>query len=63
LRALFTAAGVKPGDHIVAYCHVGMQATAVIYAARILGIPAVLYDGSFQDWSRRGLPVETAPAK
>jgi thiosulfate/3-mercaptopyruvate sulfurtransferase len=40
-----------------------MQATAVIYAARILGIPAVLYDGSFQDWSRRGLPVETAPAK
>jgi thiosulfate/3-mercaptopyruvate sulfurtransferase len=63
LRALFTAAGVKPGDHIVAYCHVGMQATAVIYAARILGIPTVLYDGSFQDWSRRGLPVETAPAK
>lgn len=62
LRALFRAAGVKPGDHIIAYCHIGIQATAVIFAARTLGMDAKLYDGSFQDWSRRGLPVESAPA-
>ncbi|MBN9545475.1 MAG: sulfurtransferase [Alphaproteobacteria bacterium] len=63
LKALFTAAGVKPGDHVIAYCHIGIQATAVVFAARTLGIDAQLYDGSFQDWSKRGLPVEVAPAK
>jgi thiosulfate/3-mercaptopyruvate sulfurtransferase len=62
LAAEFKAAGVKPGDHVIAYCHVGQQATAVIFAARSLGIDANLYDGSFEDWSRRKLPVETASA-
>lgn len=63
LKALFAAAGVKRGDHVIAYCHIGIQATAVIFAARTLGINARLYDGSFQDWSNRGLPVEPAPAR
>lgn len=63
LKALFTAAGVKPGDHVIAYCHIGIQATAVVFAARTLGIDAQLYDGSFQDWSKRGLPVEMPAAK
>ncbi len=61
LAAEFKAAGVKPGDHVIAYCHVGQQATAVIFAARSIGIDAELYDGSFEDWSRRKLPVD-APA-
>jgi len=36
-----------------------MQATEVIFGARMLGIEAALYDGSFQDWAinNRG-PVE-----
>lgn len=63
LRAMFKAAGVESGDKVVAYCHIGYQATAVIYAARTLGIDAVLYDGSFQDWAGRGLPLETAAGK
>jgi len=58
LKTLFAQAGVRPGDHVIAYCHIGIQATAVIFAARTLGLDARLYDGSFQDWSRRGLPVE-----
>ena len=59
LRALFTRAGVAPGDTVVAYCHIGQQATAVLFAARSLGHPVFLYDGSYQDWSRRAeLPVE-----
>ncbi len=62
LKALFTAAGVKSGDHVIAYCHIGIQATAVIFAAHTMGIDAQLYDGSFQDWSRRGLPVEMPAA-
>jgi thiosulfate/3-mercaptopyruvate sulfurtransferase len=57
LRAIFSAAGVKPGDTVVAYCHIGQQATAVILAARLIGHKVMLYDGSFEDWSRRNLQV------
>jgi len=64
LRALFDRAGVGPRDTVVAYCHIGQQATAVLFAARALGHPVRLYDGSFQDWSRRAdFPVETTPVK
>jgi thiosulfate/3-mercaptopyruvate sulfurtransferase len=63
LRALFAKAGVKPGDRIVGYCHIGQQATAMLFAARTLGHDVVLYDGSFEDWSRRGLPVAVPPGK
>ena len=60
LAELFRAAGVQPGDTVVAYCHIGQQATAIVLAARVLGHPVKLYDGSFEDWSRRTeLPVET----
>jgi thiosulfate/3-mercaptopyruvate sulfurtransferase len=62
LAALFKAAGVTQGDRVIAYCHIGQQATAVIFAARTLGIDVVLYDGSFEDWARRELPVETSAA-
>ncbi len=57
--ATFKAAGLKSGDRAVVYCHIGQQATVVALAARSVGIDAVLYDGSFQDWSQRGLPVES----
>lgn len=58
IRAAFEKAGVKPGDKLVVYCHIGQQATATLFAARTLGYDAVLYDGSFEDWSARDLPVE-----
>lgn len=57
IAARFKAAGLKPGDKVVAYCHVGQQATAAWFAARTLGLDAVVYDGSFEDWSRRNAPV------
>jgi thiosulfate/3-mercaptopyruvate sulfurtransferase len=65
LEARFAQAGVKPGDTVIGYCHVGQQATAMLFAARRLGHPVLLYDGSFEDWSRfhPGYPVETAPTK
>ncbi len=53
LRRIFREAGVSQGDEIVAYCHIGQQATAVVFAARLLGYNARLYDGSYQDWGRR----------
>jgi thiosulfate/3-mercaptopyruvate sulfurtransferase len=63
LAALFAKAGVKPGDTVVGYCHIGQQATGTLFAARLLGYPVKLYDGSFEDWSAHAdLPVEN-PAK
>lgn len=53
LEALFAQAGVKPGDTVVGYCHIGQQASAMLFAARAVGYPVLLYDGSFEDWSRR----------
>jgi thiosulfate/3-mercaptopyruvate sulfurtransferase len=59
LEARFRQAGVQPGDTVVAYCHIGQRATAVLLAAETLGYPVRLYDGSFQEWGRRAdLPVE-----
>lgn len=57
LQKLFAAAGVTPGDTVVAYCHIGQQATQVILAARTLGYTVRLYDGSFEEWSRKAYPV------
>jgi thiosulfate/3-mercaptopyruvate sulfurtransferase len=59
LRAQFAEAGVRDGQTVVTYCHIGQQASLVWFAARLLGFSAKLYDGSFQDWAgRRELPVE-----
>jgi thiosulfate/3-mercaptopyruvate sulfurtransferase len=63
LADLFRAAGVRSGDTIIGYCHIGEQATAMLFAARAIGFPVRLYDGSFQDWARRNWPVDTAVAK
>jgi thiosulfate/3-mercaptopyruvate sulfurtransferase len=64
LRALFDKAGVKPGDTVVGYCHIGQQATAMLFAARLLGHPVLLYDGSFEDWSRHAdYPVDNPSGK
>ena len=56
---ILEAAGIKPGDTIVSYCHIGQQATVLYFAAKRLGYKALLYDGSWDEWSRKTeLPVE-----
>lgn len=55
LQALFAKAGVGARDTILAYCHIGQQATGIVFAARLLGRPVLLYDGSFEDWSKHVL--------
>ena len=60
LAAMFSDAGVKPGDKVITYCFIGQQATALYFAARYLGYDVRLFDGSMEDWSRhKDLPVET----
>jgi thiosulfate/3-mercaptopyruvate sulfurtransferase len=64
LDAAFADAGVKSGDTVISYCHIGQQASLVYLAARWLGRPVRLYDGSFEEWSARPeLPVETDPRR
>lgn len=48
---------VRPGDQVVTYCWVGYRGSATYFIARHLGYDVRLYDGSFQDWSQRKLPV------
>lgn len=64
LQEIFKKAGVKPGTKIVAYCHIGQQATLVYFTSKCLGYNVSLYDGSFQDWSaRKELPIEVPKAR
>jgi thiosulfate/3-mercaptopyruvate sulfurtransferase len=64
MRRLFEGAAAEPGDTVVSYCHIGQQATVVYFAGRYLGYDVRLYDGSFQDWSRRAeMPVVSGEAK
>ena len=61
---ILEAAGIKPGDTIVSYCHIGQQATVLYFAAKRLGYKALLYDGSWDEWSRKTeLPVERSATR
>ena len=58
LAAKFAEAGYTADKSIIAYCHIGQQATVVYFAGKMLGYDVKLYDGSFQDWSMgKHLPV------
>ena len=58
IAELLAGAGVKPGDRVVTYCHIGQQGSLLYLASRYAGYQTSLYDGSFEDWSARTeLPV------
>jgi len=60
LSRVFTSAGVKPQEQVVAYCNGGVAATTVLFSLALLGYPRLTnYDGSWNEWgSRQDLPTE-----
>jgi thiosulfate/3-mercaptopyruvate sulfurtransferase len=53
LRRLFASASVEPGTRAIAYCGVGISASALVFGLRLAGIDdAVLYDASWEEWGR-----------
>ena len=51
---------VMPGDTVVAYCYNGGRSSTTYFVAVLLGYPAKLYDGSYDEWSRDHLPTVRA---
>jgi thiosulfate/3-mercaptopyruvate sulfurtransferase len=63
LRAIYAARGIVPGKKIVTYCEVGIQASHGYFLAKYLGYDAAMYDGSYQEWSSKNMPVVKGDAK
>lgn len=62
LRSLYTERS-QPGDTLVTYCWIGYRASMTYVGARIAGLPVRFYDGSYQDWQQRKLPVTAGAEK
>jgi thiosulfate/3-mercaptopyruvate sulfurtransferase len=58
IQQLVGAAGIERGDCIVGYCRLGMRAALGYVALRQAGYDVRLYDRSYAEWARSGLPVE-----
>lgn len=63
IAELLANAGVKAGDRVVTYCHIGQQGSFLYFASRLAGYPTSLYDGSFEDWSGRSELPLVGPTK
>lgn len=50
LQQIFASRGIHPGQKLVSYCEIGLQASHMYFVARYLGYDAAMYDGSYHDW-------------
>jgi thiosulfate/3-mercaptopyruvate sulfurtransferase len=57
LRQIFTQAGASTNKKVVTYCRSGVQSSYDYFVAKYLGYETGMYDGSFYEWSHKGLPV------
>jgi thiosulfate/3-mercaptopyruvate sulfurtransferase len=51
--------GLPAGAEVVVYCHSGSRSSVAVQLLRSLGFDAKNYSGSWHEWSRTDLPVET----
>jgi thiosulfate/3-mercaptopyruvate sulfurtransferase len=51
--------GLGQGDEVVVYCHSGSRSAFAAQVLRELGYEARNYAGSWHEWSRTDLPLET----
>ena len=58
IRQLVSDAGIQPDATVVAYCRLGMRAAVGYLALQQAGYDVRLYDRSYAEWARSGLPVE-----
>lgn len=54
LRTIYERAGVSATTANIIYCRTGMQASIDYFVLKYLGYDAILYDGSFIEWSNAG---------
>jgi thiosulfate/3-mercaptopyruvate sulfurtransferase len=53
IRSAAAAAGLTPGCSAIAYCGVGLSASALLFALNLAGFEdAALYDASWEEWGR-----------
>lgn len=58
LKELFASRNIKPGQKLVTYCEVGLQASHNYFIAKYLGYDAAMYDGSIHQWKHvNNLPL------
>jgi len=57
LKELFREQGMDPEKKNIVYCGSGIRASVSYVAARHLGFPVLLYDGSYEDWKKLELPL------
>jgi thiosulfate/3-mercaptopyruvate sulfurtransferase len=58
LKELFASRGIKPGQKLVTYCEIGLQASHDYFIAKYLGYDAAMFDGSIHQWSHmNSLPL------
>jgi thiosulfate/3-mercaptopyruvate sulfurtransferase len=56
LNDLTRNAGMDPHKQVVVYCGSGGRASVSYLVAKHLGYPVLLFDGSYAEWTRLGLP-------
>ena len=55
--------GLPAGAEVVAYCHSGSRSATAVQVLRGLGYDARNYSGSWHEWSRTDLPLESSDGR
>lgn len=63
LRRMYLALNAKADQPLVTYCRTGMQSSFDYFVAKYLGYEPSMYDASFFEWSKEGLPAEVSSRK